>query len=164
MISTPVLYVEDCSITRHLMATLLFGNECPVDVARDGREALVKLLSHEWGYYRLIVTDYQMPVIDGILLSQIVLSSAYPTKLVVFSGSNSTDLQRDLLPHQPEVFHKDDVVAFRRYVRELLEGLSAEASPAAAGEAVVAGVPPKPANPSSRFPAIRSTSPSLSCG
>jgi CheY-like chemotaxis protein len=133
MSPVPILYVEDCSITRQLMAVMLFGENNRVDVARDGREALVKLLSHELGHYRLIVTDYQMPVIDGMLLSKIILSSAYPTKLVVFSGSNSKEIQRELLPHRPEVFHKDDVVAFRRYLHELLKGFSAELAPAAAG-------------------------------
>jgi len=61
-----VLIADDSETSRKMTEGLLsdFGVEC--DGARDGREAINMLLSHESGYYLAILMDLEMPVLNGL--------------------------------------------------------------------------------------------------
>lgn len=122
-----ILYVDDCSMTRRLMGELLFGGRYSVDQAQNGQEAVVKLLSRPFGYYGLIITDYDMPIMDGVQLSKIVLGSNYPARLVMYSGSDLAELQRALRPFSVDLFPKGDPMAFRRYIQDVLPSLRTRA-------------------------------------
>jgi CheY-like chemotaxis protein len=60
-----VLLVDDDELELSLMADRLAATGFQVTVACNGEEAL-KILEHEW--FPLILTDWQMPVMDGIQL------------------------------------------------------------------------------------------------
>lgn len=57
------LVVDDDAGIRILVSRILARNGFTVDIARDGAEAIEKLLEHE---YALIALDLMMPRIDGI--------------------------------------------------------------------------------------------------
>lgn len=57
------LIVEDEAITRTLLKQLLESLECDVDLARDGKEALARLLAHD---YDVVLLDIILPKINGI--------------------------------------------------------------------------------------------------
>jgi sigma-B regulation protein RsbU (phosphoserine phosphatase) len=58
-----VLVVDDDELTLALMSNLLRSRGFDVRQASDGAQAL-KLLEHEW--FPVIITDWQMPVMNGI--------------------------------------------------------------------------------------------------
>jgi two-component system, cell cycle response regulator len=60
-----VLLVDDDELELSLMADRLGASGFQVTVASNGEEAL-KILEHEW--FPLILTDWQMPVMDGLQL------------------------------------------------------------------------------------------------
>ena len=60
-----VLLAEDNDINREIALLVLDEMGFSVDEARDGKEALDKLSASEPGYYDVVLTDIQMPVMDG---------------------------------------------------------------------------------------------------
>ncbi|MDO4496925.1 MAG: ATP-binding protein [Bacteroidales bacterium] len=60
-----ILVAEDNDLNRELIHELLSDFGLELDIAADGLQALNLYLSHESGYYDLIITDIQMPVMDG---------------------------------------------------------------------------------------------------
>lgn len=64
-----VLLVEDDPINREVALTLLAGTGLRVDVAEDGRKAVVMASA---GDYDLILMDMQMPVLDGVAATRAI--------------------------------------------------------------------------------------------
>ena len=62
---TQVLIVDDHPENLYLLRMLLQGNDCTVDEAADGREALAKARQNPPG---LVISDLLMPVMDGYTL------------------------------------------------------------------------------------------------
>src|SRR5690606_36023090 len=60
-----ILLVDDEPTQRLIMARLLKRAGYEVEVAGDGREALAKV---EHGDYQLMITDWEMPEMDGVAL------------------------------------------------------------------------------------------------
>lgn len=59
------LVVEDNDVNAKMMYTLLTRSGFAVEMADDGKEAVIQFVSHPAGYYDLILMDIQMPVMDG---------------------------------------------------------------------------------------------------
>lgn len=64
------LLVEDQIVNREIAIMILEGFGFEVDEAEDGAQALVQLASSEAGYYDVVITDIQMPVMDGYELAR----------------------------------------------------------------------------------------------
>lgn len=64
------LLVEDQVVNREIAVMILEGMGFEVDEAEDGAQALVQLASSEAGRYDVVITDIQMPVMDGYELAQ----------------------------------------------------------------------------------------------
>ena len=64
------LLVEDQMINREIARMILEGFGFDVDEAEDGAQALVRLGSSEAGWYDVLITDIQMPVMDGYELAR----------------------------------------------------------------------------------------------
>jgi CheY-like chemotaxis protein len=64
------LLVEDQMINREIARMILEGFGFDVDEAEDGAQALVRLGSSEAGWYDVVITDIQMPVMDGYELAR----------------------------------------------------------------------------------------------
>jgi len=60
-----LLLVEDNDLNREIARELLGDAGLQIDEARDGKEAVEMLLEKGAGYYRLVLMDIQMPVMDG---------------------------------------------------------------------------------------------------
>src|SRR4051794_6432133 len=81
-----VLVVEDCDETRHAYAAMLADHGYHVVQAANGADALLRVQTR---VPDLVVTDIDMPVLDGIALS-LRLRSHRPTAqipIVVVTGS-----------------------------------------------------------------------------
>ncbi len=66
------LLVEDQVVNREIAVMILEGLGFEVDEAEDGAQALVHLASSEVGRYDVVITDIQMPVMDGYELARSV--------------------------------------------------------------------------------------------
>jgi two-component system chemotaxis sensor kinase CheA/two-component system sensor histidine kinase and response regulator WspE len=87
-----ILLVDDSAIAREAEAALMRSLGHEVDEAVDGEDGWQKLLS---GGYHLLVTDVQMPVLDGIDLTRRVKATSRFVKLpVVIMSSLSAPEER----------------------------------------------------------------------
>jgi two-component system chemotaxis response regulator CheY len=64
-----VLVVDDDPLSRRILEQVLGSAGCDVDSAADGQEALAKVRSHRPD---VVVTDWQMPRMDGLTLCRIL--------------------------------------------------------------------------------------------
>ena len=67
-----ILLAEDMDINREIAVMLLEDMGFVVESVVDGKEAFDKYKSAQPGYYDLIITDIQMPVMDGYELTKAV--------------------------------------------------------------------------------------------
>lgn len=61
-----ILLVEDNEINIYVAQLILEKAGCIVEVARDGKQALEQFLKSEEGYFKAILMDVRMPVMNGI--------------------------------------------------------------------------------------------------
>ena len=65
-----ILLAEDNPLNQELAATILSEYGFKIDIANDGMQALEQMTNHEAGYYDVLITDIQMPVMNGYNLSR----------------------------------------------------------------------------------------------
>ncbi len=92
-----VLVVDDSLVAREAAAAALRDAGVTFDVARDGREALVKL---ERGHYAVVLSDLEMPHLDGFGLVERLRASARLREqpVVVCSSRLDEDARQRLSP------------------------------------------------------------------
>ncbi|MFN8641553.1 MAG: response regulator [Candidatus Binatia bacterium] len=92
-----VLVVDDSLVSREAAAAALRAAGITFDVARDGREALAKL---ERGHYAVVLSDLEMPHLDGFGLVERLRANARLRQLpiVVCSSRLDDDARRRLSP------------------------------------------------------------------
>lgn len=83
-----VLVVEDEAIAKSCMAEFLRDNGYQVDEAADGLAALRSLESRE---YALVITDVQMPGLDGMQLLEFIKSSNADIEVIMTTGYASVE-------------------------------------------------------------------------
>lgn len=89
-----VLVVDDSALARKHICRVLSGMEIPlenIDVAEDGEQALAKVNSE---YYDFVVSDYNMPVMDGMELVDRIRSSSNQSSIPVLMVTSETDENR----------------------------------------------------------------------
>ena len=79
-----ILLAEDDAATRDLVQRALGLDGHDVVVTQDGAEALEKLQSS--AQFDLLITDVQMPVLDGVALVEKSLSILPKLRVVLMSG------------------------------------------------------------------------------
>lgn len=62
---TQILLVEDNPINRQVATLMLKKLNCDVTIAENGQLAIDILESHDSGFFKLVLMDCQMPVMDG---------------------------------------------------------------------------------------------------
>ena len=93
-----ILVVDDEVMIRDLLFDLLSGRGFKVTLAKDGRESLKQM---EKGRFDLLITDIQMPHLDGIEMLKRMKKDKRREKVIVISGmvSDQADLGcKDILP------------------------------------------------------------------
>ena len=92
---TTVLVVDDSEMDRRLAAGLL-KKETSVDVtfAADGREALEKIAHHP---PEIVVTDLQMPNMDGLHLVRAIRQKHASIPVVLMTGKGSEEIAVEAL-------------------------------------------------------------------
>jgi DNA-binding NtrC family response regulator len=83
-----VLVVDDEPIIRDLLRAMLVNMKAEVDVAENGVEAQRKILS---GSYELVITDINMPEMDGITLLRWLKKKKPAIETVVMTGYDITE-------------------------------------------------------------------------
>ena len=79
-----VLAVDDAEVNLMLLRQLLLRGGCDVVTARDGREALEALTTS--GPFDLIVTDVQMPELDGLQLTRMARERGFTRPIVALTA------------------------------------------------------------------------------
>jgi CheY-like chemotaxis protein len=93
-----ILVVDDEAMIRDLLFDLLSDRGFEVTLAKDGRESLKQM---EKGRFDLLITDIQMPHLDGIEMLKRMKKDKRREKVIVISGmaGDQADLGRkDILP------------------------------------------------------------------
>jgi two-component system, cell cycle sensor histidine kinase and response regulator CckA len=88
-----VLVVDDDRLVRDMTTTILHGNGFLVLAAGDGKEGLEVSRSYR-GRIDLVITDLEMPQIDGAEFLTQVLEERPAVKAIVRSGSEVRSLLR----------------------------------------------------------------------
>ncbi len=99
-----ILIAEDNEINCLLLENQLLSLNCKVDIARDGGQAIDKLLETP---YSLALIDLNMPVMDGVDVIKTVRSQAGPNqqlKMIAVSGFAEKRLQKAALRNGFENF------------------------------------------------------------
>jgi two-component system cell cycle sensor histidine kinase/response regulator CckA len=91
-----ILLVEDEEDLRDLLTTVLHGHGYNILMARDGLEALERYRRHR-SEIQLVVTDMDLPKINGAALSQTILSSNPEAKIILISGFMEASLKNSIL-------------------------------------------------------------------
>ena len=89
-----VLYVEDSDVVRESTFGMLEEFFSNVDCARDGEEGLYKYNKHyqdNFHYYDIVITDINMPKMNGIEMSQSILTLNEDQMILVISAHNESD-------------------------------------------------------------------------
>lgn len=93
MVGQPrVLVVDDEPAIRALVAKIVERAGLPVDVARDGAEAIEKMDAHG---YSVLVLDLMMPNIDGFaLVEHLKTKTTRPPAIIIISAGDTAALRR----------------------------------------------------------------------
>lgn len=92
--SLQVLVVDDSKLARKHICRVLAGMEIPrenIDTASDGAEALQKINAN---YYDFVVSDYNMPVMDGVELVDQIRQASNQSSIPVLMVTSETDVNR----------------------------------------------------------------------
>jgi CheY-like chemotaxis protein len=90
-----VLLVDDEPAMRDILGALLRHYGFTVETATDGYDALIKL-GPQLDTADIVVTDNQMPRMDGLTLIRSLREANYGGKIVVFSSSLTAEKARKL--------------------------------------------------------------------
>jgi CheY-like chemotaxis protein len=89
-----VLIADDDASIRGLLATILRTSECSVDLVSNGQEAIRAFADCE---YDLVITDLEMPRVDGKELTQSIRQHNSSVPVVMLTGCAEPDaMKREL--------------------------------------------------------------------
>jgi two-component system cell cycle sensor histidine kinase/response regulator CckA len=94
--SETILVVEDEEDLRELLASMLHDYGYTILVARDGMEALERYRRHRQDI-QLVITDMDLPKINGAAVSQSILSDNPGTRIILISGFLEPALKSSIL-------------------------------------------------------------------
>jgi two-component system capsular synthesis sensor histidine kinase RcsC len=83
-----VLIADDDAAIRGLLATILGTSECSVDLVSNGQEAI---RAFEGCEYDLVITDLEMPRVDGRVLTRSIRQHNTSVPVVMITGCANPD-------------------------------------------------------------------------
>ena len=102
--SIKVLVVDDEKGIRFLLEEALLHRGFEVSLARDGQESLEKL---EGNHFDLVVTDINMPRLDGVSMLKSMHETGREEKIIIMTGNPSDQRLMDIdLPQVVTHLHK----------------------------------------------------------
>lgn len=115
-----ILLADDDAATRDLVRRALEGDGHKVLVTQDGNEALDQL--KEGGQFDLLVTDVEMPMMDGIALAEHSFPLQPGIRVLLMSGfADQLDRAKDLSgPHVGVISKPFTLEQVRETVRKLM--------------------------------------------
>lgn len=131
-----VLLVDDDPLVRGLLQQILTGAGYRVLEAADSEEARQRAERHE-GTIHLLLTDVEMPGVNGRVLAELMMAARPETKVLIMSGcTDDNELRQGVrtghLPFISKPFRPESLLS---RVREVLE--SGDAEPVLAERAAV---------------------------
>lgn len=124
--SLRVLVVDDSSLARRHITRVLESMDISqenIDLANDGREALEKVNQN---YYDFVISDYNMPVMDGLELVDQIRNASNQSSIPVLMVTSETDQNRLAAVQQAGVSAICDKPFEPATVRQLIAGFVAE--------------------------------------
>lgn len=118
-----ILVVDDSEIIREMLASFLGTLGYRVDVAPDGQSALDKFLVFR---YQLIISDLQMPFVEGLSLLKQVKAIAAQTQVIILTGHATLDSAVEALrlgAYDYQFKPLDNMESFARLLDWALKGL-----------------------------------------
>jgi PAS domain S-box-containing protein len=94
--SETILVVEDEESLRELLTSVLHEYGYAILVARDGLEALERYRRHR-NHIHLVITDMDLPKLNGAAVSQSILSDNPQAKIILISGFVEPALKASIL-------------------------------------------------------------------
>ena len=93
-----ILVVDDESGIRFLLSEVLMNKGFEVSLASDGQESLDKL---EQDHFDLVVTDINMPRLDGVAMLKRMKRTGRDEKIIIMTGNPADQrlLDKEGLPH-----------------------------------------------------------------
>jgi CheY-like chemotaxis protein len=91
---TVILLAEDETLVRNLIELMLVKQGYTVLAVSDGHESL-EILEKFTEPIQLVLTDVQMPRVDGWALAELVRKQRAETKVIVISGETATTIATD---------------------------------------------------------------------
>lgn len=92
----PILVAEDDPVFRGLLGSVLESSGHPVEMVVDGQAALERVKQTPGGY-ALVITDIQMPRLNGLELARALQSTPDPVPMIAMTGFGDMDLVVQLL-------------------------------------------------------------------
>jgi CheY-like chemotaxis protein len=90
-VASRVLVVDDSPSLRRILALTLQRDGFAVECAGDGREAALAVAAG--GCPDAVLCDVEMPVMDGLTLTQLLVREHAEAAIVLMSGSGAADLR-----------------------------------------------------------------------
>lgn len=91
-----ILVVDDEMGIRHLISELLESEGFEVKAAKDGQESLDEM---EREAFDLVITDIQMPRLDGLAMLEAMKRAGRKEKIIIMTGSGlAMDLPNEEMP------------------------------------------------------------------
>ncbi|MCM8538158.1 MAG: Flp pilus assembly complex ATPase component TadA [Lentisphaeraceae bacterium] len=89
-----ILLVEDDPATQKLIKKILFRNDFKVKTAKNGIEALEVLAKDDERKIDIVITDLQMPEMDGHDLTKAINEQYHHIPVVIMSGADQEELDK----------------------------------------------------------------------
>ncbi len=116
-----ILVIDDDDLTAILLRKVLEAENCVLEIANDGKEALQKLMAQR---YSLVVCDIHMPNMDGKKLFEFVDQHALESRnrIIFLTGDTSSATHQFLESTGCLYMHKPiQILQFASMVREILD-------------------------------------------
>lgn len=115
MIAPRILIAEDEKHIRLALSLLLRQEGYEVEVAADGGEALRKLVHPDAPPFHLLITDFQMPELDGLELIDRLQEQRIAIPVIVITGYGNRDVagkvtSRRCAAYLDKPFQPDDIL------------------------------------------------------
>lgn len=91
-----ILFVEDNEVARVQALKILTNFFDTIDIAVDGAKGIEKYKA-ENGAYDVVISDINMPVMDGVQMSKAILESNIHQKIIIVSAYNDSEHLEELI-------------------------------------------------------------------